>query len=136
MRTVYEYQDRGGTPETLSKASPDHLEGLLKGKKITQEQYDIALQIREAYLWVVRPVDWKLSGFDGVPGDRQAWDDKGGEKPESVDRYYQFCNKWFKKGHKVSVLVGFLRDNQICNAQEFVSACSVYGKVNGFRWRW
>ena len=50
-----------GTPETRRKLTSDHLRKLLEADKLTQDQYDAALEIGEALHRITAPVSLRIS---------------------------------------------------------------------------
>ena len=54
-----------GTPETRARLAPHPIDMLLKRNYISQEHFDAAWQIEEAFLSLTSPVSLRMMRFDG-----------------------------------------------------------------------
>ena len=127
-----EYEERGGTPETVAKAVPDWFHELLRNNRISTEEYDIGLEIREGYRYVTKPVDWNIGDWEKL--SRGSVNEAS--EPPHVLRYYAWCRKMRDRNMPVRKVLDFLADGATCISGVFGRACKAYVEANGWRWRW
>ena len=133
MRTVYDFEERGPTPETAAKRQKDFWVELVSAKSITPEQGDIGDEIRAGFRYVTKPVDWNLGSLEKL-GTGGGVDETG--EPPHVLRYYAWCREMRQRNLPIREVLDIVVDGATCISGRFDAACRVYVEANGWRWRW
>lgn len=95
------------TPETLAKLKPDFLAESLG---METPHYRAAVEIRDAYRWITRPVDIQIRDHFAAPvGGQSSGDD---EDPRSVKRYNDWCDEMDRRKIPVGRVLDFVIDEQ------------------------
>lgn len=104
------HESVGPTPETLAKLQPDFLATNLG---MGSSAYKAAIEIRDAYRWITRPVAMQLKDYMAAGGGGVTVSDP----PWYVDRYTEWCDVMDRRRIPIGPVLDYVVEELPCTPE-------------------